>query len=137
MATKRAKFYGIREGQKIKVSACNSGVSQKGFKWANFKYTSKSKDKESGRYFEQSRYEIWVANGVEIKNGDIIKIERINNIELKNYVKNNITYYICVLWANIQMDTEFVPQNEELVNNVETNENFDFDVDDGLDQLFE
>lgn len=128
--------YGIREGNRLRVSLAKNGVSEKGFKWSNFKCIKSSKNKETGRYQKEALYEIWIGNGIIVKDGDIVKIERIISTELKYYIKNNVKEYYVMIWANI----ELISGAEELIDN----SNFDleedttnFSVDDGIDNLFD
>ena len=132
-----AYSYSIREGNQVKVALCKSGVSQKGYKWTNFKYEKKSKDKESGRYIQQGMYEIWVNNGVEIQNGDVVKLDRIISVEQKYYVKNNVKHYVVVLWCNITLVNSIEDITEEKQEfNLDSVEQFDVG-DQDLDGLFD
>lgn len=132
-----AYSYCIREGNQVKVSLCKSGVSQKGFAWTNFKFEKKSKDKETGRYVQQGMYEVWVNNGVEIQNGDIVKLDRIISVEQKYYVKNNVKHYLVVLWCNISLVSSIEDVREEK-QNFDLDDVEQFDVgDQDLDGLFD
>ena len=126
----RTKHYGVKEGKEIRATYCASGVSKKGFKWCSFKYNASTYNKEKGCYEEKARYEIWVENGVDVKDGDLVKIERITNVELKKYVSNGKPGTICSMWCNVKV-VEEAPQSE-----LELNDTLDFDVSIDDNDLF-
>lgn len=122
----RFKHYGVKEGKIVKATYCGSGTSQKGFQWSCFKYCANSKDKETGRYQEQARYEIWVANGVIVNNGDQVQIERIISVEQKHYTYKEKHSSIISMWCNVKIVKKADEEEQEV--DLENVDEFDVDI---------